>query len=202
MAPPGPPERWLAREAKGCHRELRIDSRKSSCLFGMTSKYVHILRGAQSNRRLQQFVQKHITLQGVSRSLRTVLRPDLRRPVLCRDARCGRVKWLEGVREMGGAPRNPTPRNRFLVRIVKPSGCHCTDGHLTSRVFTEDQQVSQSADPPWEHFPLLRGRLHGQQPRTSRGRAVCSPGRRTMGSSSHCHGRRGEGREATAMPWT
>ena len=47
-----------------------------------------------------------------------------------------------GVREMGGAPRNPAPRNHFWVRIVKPSGCHCTDGHLTSRVFTEDQQIS------------------------------------------------------------
>ena len=43
---------------------------------------------------------------------------------------------------MGGAPRNPAPRNHFLVWIVKPSGCHCTDGHLTSRVFTEDQQIS------------------------------------------------------------
>ena len=30
-------------------------------------------------------------------------------------------------REMGGAPRNPAPRNRFLAWIVKPSGCHCTD---------------------------------------------------------------------------
>ena len=40
------------------------------------------------------------------------------------------------MREMGGAPRNPAPRGHFLVRIVKPSGCHCTDGHLTSRVFT------------------------------------------------------------------
>ena len=28
---------------------------------------------------------------------------------------------------MGGAPRNPAPRNHFLVRIVEPSGCHCTD---------------------------------------------------------------------------
>ena len=28
---------------------------------------------------------------------------------------------------MGGAPRNPAPRNHFLVRIVKPSGCQCTD---------------------------------------------------------------------------
>ena len=30
----------------------------------------------------------------------------------------------------------------FLVWIVKPSGCHYTDGHLTSRVFAEDQQIS------------------------------------------------------------
>ena len=28
---------------------------------------------------------------------------------------------------MGGAPRNPAPRNHLLVWIVKPSGCHCTD---------------------------------------------------------------------------
>ena len=44
--------------------------------------------------------------------------------------------------EMGGAPRNPAARNHFSVWIVKPSGCHCTDGHLASRVFTEDQQIS------------------------------------------------------------
>ena len=31
------------------------------------------------------------------------------------------------LREMGGAPRNPAPRNHLLVWIVKPSGCHCTD---------------------------------------------------------------------------
>ena len=34
---------------------------------------------------------------------------------------------LVHVREMGGAPRNPAPRNHFLVWIVKPSGCHCAD---------------------------------------------------------------------------
>ena len=37
-----------------------------------------------------------------------------------------------------GAPRNPAPRNHSLVWIVKTSGCRCTDGHLTSRVCTED----------------------------------------------------------------
>ena len=42
------------------------------------------------------------------------------------------------IREMGGAPRNLAPRNHLLAWMVKPSGCHCTDGHLTSRVFTED----------------------------------------------------------------
>ena len=46
------------------------------------------------------------------------------------------------LREMGGAPRNPAPRDHFLVWIVKRSGCHCTDGHSTSRVFTEDKHIS------------------------------------------------------------
>ena len=52
------------------------------------------------------------------------------------------TRGLPTLREMGGAPRDPAPRNHFLVRIVKPSGCHCTDGHLTSIGFTEDQQIS------------------------------------------------------------
>ena len=43
---------------------------------------------------------------------------------------------------MGGSPGNPAPRNQFSVWIVEPSGCHRTNGHLTSRVFTEDQQIS------------------------------------------------------------
>ena len=51
------------------------------------------------------------------------------------------------IREMGGAPRNAAPRNHFLVWIVKPSGFHCTDGHLTSRVFTEDQNIAQCRLP-------------------------------------------------------
>ena len=42
------------------------------------------------------------------------------------------------IREMGGAPRNLAPRNHLLAWIVKPSGRHCTDGHLTSRVFTKE----------------------------------------------------------------
>ena len=33
------------------------------------------------------------------------------------------------IREMGGASRNPAPRNHFLMQIVKPPGCHDTDGH-------------------------------------------------------------------------
>ena len=41
-----------------------------------------------------------------------------------------------------GAPRNPAPRNHLLAWIVKLSGCHCTDGHLTSTVFSENQQIS------------------------------------------------------------
>ena len=43
---------------------------------------------------------------------------------------------------MGGAPRNPAPASHFLAWIVKPSGCHGTDGHLASRVFTEDRKIS------------------------------------------------------------
>ena len=31
------------------------------------------------------------------------------------------------IRDMGGAPRNPAPRNHFFVWIVKPSGCRYTD---------------------------------------------------------------------------
>ena len=33
----------------------------------------------------------------------------------------------DALREMGGAPRNPAPRNHFLAWNVKPSGCHCTN---------------------------------------------------------------------------
>ena len=44
------------------------------------------------------------------------------------------------IREMGGAPRNPAPRNHLLVWIVKPSGCHCTDA-------LGGKEISQSADP-------------------------------------------------------
>ena len=42
-------------------------------------------------------------------------------------------------REMGGAPRNLPPRKHLSAWIVRPSGCHCTDGHLTSILFPEDQ---------------------------------------------------------------
>ena len=49
------------------------------------------------------------------------------------------VQEIARIREMGVAARNLAPWNHILGWIVKPSGCHCTDGHLTSRrVFTED----------------------------------------------------------------
>ena len=48
----------------------------------------------------------------------------------------------DSIREMGRAPRNPAPGNNFLVTIAQPSGCHCTDGHSTSIVFSEDQNIS------------------------------------------------------------
>ena len=47
------------------------------------------------------------------------------------------VAW-RSKRDGGGAPRSLAPRSHFWVWIVKPSGCHCTDGHLAGRVFTED----------------------------------------------------------------
>ena len=49
-----------------------------------------------------------------------------------------RPRFGSKIGEMGGAPRNLAPRNHLLVWIVKPPGCHCTDWHVTSRVFTED----------------------------------------------------------------
>ena len=52
--------------------------------------------------------------------------------------RLGRVEAQSSIGEMGGAPRNPATRNHFSVQIVKPPGRRCTDGHLTSRVLTED----------------------------------------------------------------
>ena len=50
---------------------------------------------------------------------------------------------------MGGAPRNLAPRNHFLVRIVKPSGCHCTDafgGNKYRRVPTPPGSTSPFSD--------------------------------------------------------
>ena len=56
--------------------------------------------------------------------------PALRRPA-CLSALlpgyCGLRTRPEQLREMGGAARNPAPRNHFLVWTVKSSGGHCTD---------------------------------------------------------------------------
>ena len=48
---------------------------------------------------------------------------------------CPPAVRLPHMREIRGAPRNPAPGNHFLVRIVKLSGCHCTDGHSTKQSF-------------------------------------------------------------------
>ena len=76
------------------------------------------------------------------------IHPKFKRPsqhfqhILCHSCCCAaavvvhpRAKHgnMTDVREMGGASMNPAPRNHFLVWMVKPSGCHCTYGHLTSR---------------------------------------------------------------------
>ena len=53
---------------------------------------------------------------------------------------------------MGGAPRNPAPRNHFWVWIVKPSGCHCTDApggkKRNRRVPTHLRSTSPFSDVP------------------------------------------------------
>ena len=47
------------------------------------------------------------------------------------------------------APRNPALRNHFLLWILSNhQAATFIDGHLPNRVFSEDQQISQSADPP------------------------------------------------------
>ena len=54
------------------------------------------------------------------------------------------------LRETGGAPRNLAPRTHFLVWIVKPSGCHCTDalgGKEYRRVPTPLRSTSPFSDP-------------------------------------------------------
>ena len=68
---------------------------------------------------LWHFCKNSVCLNPVRKPVHTVPGP--------RRAMTGRAR-PEGpqVGEMGGAPSNPAPRNHFLVRIVKPSGCHCT----------------------------------------------------------------------------
>ena len=61
--------------------------------------------------------------------------------VLCVWNGCVTNSWIGAPRNpapRNPAPRNPAPGNHLLVWIVEPSGCHCTNGRLTSRVFTED----------------------------------------------------------------
>ena len=56
---------------------------------------------------------------------------------------------LLSIREMGGAPRNPAPRNHFLVRIVKSPGCHRKDafgGEEYRRVPTPLRSTSPSSE--------------------------------------------------------
>ena len=53
------------------------------------------------------------------------------------------------VREPGGAPRNPAPRNYFLAWIVEPSGCQCTDalgGNKCRRAPTPLRSTSPFSD--------------------------------------------------------
>ena len=73
------------------------------------------------------------------------------------------AKRFSELREMGGAPRNPAPRNHFLVWIVKPSGCNCTDapgGKTYRRVPTPLSSTSPFSDE-WMQCPGS-ARPHGE----------------------------------------
>ena len=63
--------------------------------------------------------------------------------------RVGPTAATSELREMGGAPRNPAPRNHCLAWIVKPPGCHCTDalgGNKYRRVPTPLGSTSPFSD--------------------------------------------------------
>ena len=74
--------------------------------------------------------------------------------------------FVPALRELGGAPRNPAPRNHFFVRIVKPPGCHCTDafrGKGYRKVPTPPRSSS-----PFSDLALARRRRAGRSPRSTR----------------------------------
>ena len=64
------------------------------------------------------------------------------------------------IREPGDALRNPAPGNHSLVRIVKPSGCHCTDGHLTSRASVRIEKYRRVPTPLRSTSPFSDERCH------------------------------------------
>ena len=60
-----------------------------------------------------------------------------------------RYSWIHlDIGEMGCAPRNLAPRNHFLVRIVKPSGCHCQDA-------SDGNNFCEVPTPPRSTSPCL-----------------------------------------------
>ena len=66
-----------------------------------------------------------------------------------RDTTISTTTTNNGITKRGGAPGNPAPRDHLvLVWIVKASGCRCTDGHLTSSAFTEDETNMVDCRPP------------------------------------------------------
>ena len=49
---------------------------------------------------------------------------------------------------MGGAPRNPVPKNHLLfARSVKPSGCHCADRWAHDRQSFHSGNVAECRPP-------------------------------------------------------
>ena len=66
------------------------------------------------------------------------------------------------MREMGGAPRNPAPRNHLWVRIVKPSGCPmhgCIWWKTISQLPPTSPSLQRSRQPP-----PCSSRMYGQSP--------------------------------------
>ena len=96
-------------------------------------------------------------LAGRSGILRLGRAPPCRASATSRRSASGGSREEGVVRETGGAPRNPDPRNHFLMWIVKPSGCHCTDGHLTSRVSLRISEYRRVPTPPGSTSPFSEG---------------------------------------------
>ena len=106
------------------------------------------------------------------------------------------------LRGMGGAPMNPAPRNHFLVWIVKPSGCHCTDafgGKTYRRVPTPLRSTSQAQELLVRSTsPTVPGRRLAA-PARARRRARHAAWRRPRSAPTPFRGRRARGPQGSGL---